>query len=387
MLTSPVQCLALAAGLLLATCAVSAAPAPVALAKTKVVVCLGDSITDGQTYSLMVAQALRAAKKPVPLFIPAGLGGDTAGGMLARLDRDVLPFHPDLVILNCGINDSERVKTTDFAANVDAIAARLAKEHVRLLLLTLTRIRGWQYREANTGCLTEPMLALDAANIILRRTAVKYDLPLAEVYKAMETAPAGVDLWAPDGCHLNFAGYQLMSRAILDALGCPDAAPPKSEADYHLTPMPGIVRAWRVHPVEAKDGAMDEKRAAALTLDATWKAYALPETTPGTLGWWENQERRRGFAMQLHDLVGPAGQYWSYAEVRRRRAGQMYVNTGGDLGQIYVNGVRVFNNEYTTGWHAGGHRIPVTLHRGVNRLLLVSGGRFFCSLTETPLWW
>jgi lysophospholipase L1-like esterase len=385
MTCSPVHLLLV--GLLFAAIAAVAAPAPIDLTKTKVVVCLGDSITDGQTYSLMVAQALRAAKRPVPLFIPAGIGGDTAGGMLARLDRDVLPFKPDLVILNCGINDSSRVKTADYEANVRAIAARLQQEHVGLLLLTLTRIRFFTYNEANEGALKAPMLALDAANIILRKTAADYNLPIAEVSKVMATAPKGVDLWAPDGCHLNFEGYRLMSRAILDALGCPEANPPATEADFALDVMPGIIRDWRVHPATAKDGAMDEKRAAALTLDDTWKRYTLPETERGTLDWWANQERRRGFAMQLREKIGPADRFWSYAEVRSRRKATMYVNTGGELGQVYVNGVRVFNGEYSTGWHAGGHRIPVTLQRGVNRIVLVSGGRFFFSLTKTNLWW
>ncbi len=59
------------------------------MAATRIVF-LGDSITDGHTYPLLIQQALREAGQPVPLAINAGIGGDTAEGMRARLDRDVL---------------------------------------------------------------------------------------------------------------------------------------------------------------------------------------------------------------------------------------------------------------------------------------------------------
>ena len=42
------------------------------------IVFLGDSITDGNTYPLLIHQALTEAGKPVPLCINAGIGGNTA---------------------------------------------------------------------------------------------------------------------------------------------------------------------------------------------------------------------------------------------------------------------------------------------------------------------
>jgi len=377
--------------LAIATIAVAATPAPpIDLHKVKVVVCLGDSITDGQTYSLMVAQALREAKLPVPCFFPAGIGGNTAGDMLKRLDRDVLPYHPDLVILNCGINDTNGVKTKEYAANVDAIAARLQQEHVTLLLLTLTTIRFFpQYNEPDATAQTAELLTLGACNPILRRIGEKYGFPVAEVSKVMGDSPRGVDLWAPDGCHLNFEGFRLMSRAILDALGCPDANPPATFADFKLTPEPGLISHWRVHAVTANDAQLDEKTLATLKFDESWKPYTLPETTalPGDANWWWNQERQRGFALQLKEVVGDASRYYACAEVKARKKKQAFVNTGGDLGTIFLNGVRVFNSEYTTGWHAGGHRIPVELKKGVNTIVIATGSRFFFSITDNNTWW
>lgn len=45
------------------------------------IVFIGDSITDGHTYPLLVRQALAEAHKPVPVCINAGISGDTAAGM------------------------------------------------------------------------------------------------------------------------------------------------------------------------------------------------------------------------------------------------------------------------------------------------------------------
>ena len=58
------------------------------------IVCLGDSITDGNTYPLLIRQAIKASGKPVPLFLNAGIGGDTAAGMLSRLETDVIARRP-----------------------------------------------------------------------------------------------------------------------------------------------------------------------------------------------------------------------------------------------------------------------------------------------------
>src|SRR5438876_5404938 len=87
-----------------------------AVAKQRIVF-LGDSITDGHTYPLLLRQALAEAGKPVPVCINAGVAGDTAKGMRQRLERDVLGHLPTLVSLSVGINDILRgVKSADYEA-------------------------------------------------------------------------------------------------------------------------------------------------------------------------------------------------------------------------------------------------------------------------------
>jgi len=62
--------------------------------KARRIVILGDSITDGNTLAELVHQAFADAGETPPVCINAGVASDTAGLMLKRLDRDVLPTIP-----------------------------------------------------------------------------------------------------------------------------------------------------------------------------------------------------------------------------------------------------------------------------------------------------
>lgn len=84
-LHSSIPIVAMAALLTTALMARAAESAP-----PKRIVALGDSITDGHTYPMLIVQALREAGRPVPIIVNAGAGGDTAEKMLNRLDDDVL---------------------------------------------------------------------------------------------------------------------------------------------------------------------------------------------------------------------------------------------------------------------------------------------------------
>ena len=82
---------------------------------------LGDSVTHGcfetapgggATYDfeavyhnrLRLMLSEKEPTRPVSV-VNAGVNGDSAAGGLARLDRDVLRFRPDLCVVNFGLND------------------------------------------------------------------------------------------------------------------------------------------------------------------------------------------------------------------------------------------------------------------------------------------
>lgn len=79
------------------------------------IVAFGDSVTHGAlrannnyetVYWNVLKQKLNAVRDFIPVnVINAGIGGITAKASLARMERDVLSHHPDLVIVCFALND------------------------------------------------------------------------------------------------------------------------------------------------------------------------------------------------------------------------------------------------------------------------------------------
>jgi lysophospholipase L1-like esterase len=357
--------MALPLWMLFAAPAVAQPPAPARI------VFLGDSITDGNTYPLLIEQALRDAKKSVPVCMNAGVAGDTARDMRERLDRDVLSHKPTLVALGVGINDVLRdVKIEDFRADVTAIAERLKEKNIPLLVLTTT-ILGPKHAEADRR--------RAAYNAVLREVAGQNGWKLAEVNRHLRKARnRGTDLLEPDHVHLNFEGYRVLTRAVLDALGHKDVPVPK---ELRVALLPGVIREWRVRGVTAKEPPIDERTVRPVRPDPSWTKLELPEKEPQTQ-WWLDQERRRGFALSLPKVAGKAKSYLGVATIESNRPRPVYLNTGAQLGTIWLNGKRVFRGDGWTGWHAGKERIPVELPAGRSTIVIETGPAFFLSVTD-----
>lgn len=124
------------------------------------IVCLGDSVTHG-CFELpeISTQLLESSCRPwegfpmklqrkltelyplaAPTVLNAGVGGDNADQMSKRLDRDVLAFQPDLVVLEVGLNDCPGYQSeTDvarFGEQTGKIMDRILASGAEMILLT-----------------------------------------------------------------------------------------------------------------------------------------------------------------------------------------------------------------------------------------------------------
>ena len=345
----------------------------------KRIVFLGDSITDGHTYPLLIQQALTEVGKTAPTVINAGIGGDTAKGMRARLDRDVLVHKPDLVTFLAGANDvAKGVEVPDYAADVTAIAQRMKDEKIDMIILT-TALKGEKHRPSYH----EKLYAFDTE---LRRIAKQFGFRVAEVRQRMtEARDAGTNVLEDDQIHPNFEGQRCIARAVLDALGHADVAVPK-ELKAEL--MPGVVTSWKMRAItDPKTPPLDEKSIASLKADDnSWKSYKLPESEPQTTMKWLEQIRRQGYAISVDKIIGPGKLYYGIAELRSDAPRDVYFNTGAQLQAIWLNGKRIYRSDGWTGYHAGKERVPARLNAGVNRIVIETGGQFFLSVTDTNDW-
>jgi lysophospholipase L1-like esterase len=338
------------------------------------IVFLGDSITDGDTYPQLVRQALAEAGKDAPICINAGIGGDTAAGMLKRLDRDVLSRKPTLVTLSAGINDSRGpVSEASFERDITAIADRVTQANVKLVVLTTSYLgRGREDRAALT----------EKYDVILRKVAAAHQAPVAEVKQLMTAAHAKrVELLQEDQVHPTFAGQAVIARAVLDALGHADVPVPEKQ---NLKLLPGVVTHWRIRALADKE-KLDAQAVAVLKVDDTWKTLALPQEQEQS-HWWYDADRQRGFALSLEHFIAPAKRFVAVATVESEKPRRAFLNTGAHLSAVWLNGKQVYRSTQSTGWHAGKERIPVDLPAGKTAVVIETGNAFFLSLTDDDAW-
>jgi lysophospholipase L1-like esterase len=319
------------------------------------VVCLGDSITDGHTYPLLVQQAIAEAKLPPPKMLNAGIGGDTAAGMQKRLVPDVLERKPDVVLLSAGVNDIlQGKKLEDYLGSVSRIADELMARKIRLILLTITPLRG-EERQAR----------VDEWNAALKKLAMEKKLVVADVAAACAASAArGEDLLEKDGVHLSFAGYRAMTRGVLDALGYKDVAvPEKSNIELES----GAITEWRIRAWPAGKEPSGE-----------FTNYKLPESEPHD-AWWFDQERQRGFAVYVGKRFGPRVE--AMATIDRPKEDEAWLVPGADVRAIRLNGEKVYEAPPIHGWHLG-PGVRVKLKAGMNEISLDAGQQFFLAVRE-----
>jgi acyl-CoA thioesterase-1 len=163
------------------------------------IVFFGNSITQGygvrpeEAFPALVAQALG-----VP-FANAGVAGDTMGAGLARMERDVLPHGPRLVVVEFGGNDFlRRVPVEETLRHLGAIVATLVREGAMVVILEVT-----------VGLGGDPYLAGYQA------VADRHGAML--IPDVMRGILASADLRA-DTIHPNAKGHRLLAERVATAL-------------------------------------------------------------------------------------------------------------------------------------------------------------------------
>ncbi len=123
------------------------------------IACLGDSVTQGcfdlyrtneqviqtyfdseNAYHAHLHKMLSMLFPNVPVnIINAGISGDSAPRGLARLERDVIKFSPDLCIVCFGLNDSSIAAESsfeDYTASMEKIFKTLIENNIEVIFMT-----------------------------------------------------------------------------------------------------------------------------------------------------------------------------------------------------------------------------------------------------------
>jgi lysophospholipase L1-like esterase len=189
--------------------------------KELVIVAIGSSSTSGvgasdsaHTYPALLAEDLHRRWPQLAVsVINKGVGGDTAGQMLARFERDVLSYHPQLVIWQTGSNQALRSMEIDgYAGTVRQGISRLQAAEIDVVLMD---------PQFAPRVIARPMhllivdvigaLANEMKVAVFRRFAVMRHWVQSGRYK-ME------DITSSDGLHMNNMSYGCVARLLADSL-------------------------------------------------------------------------------------------------------------------------------------------------------------------------
>ena len=159
------------------------------------------------SYGSRLIEMLRLLYPSVPFhLINAGISGDSTKGGVKRIDRDVLAYHPDLVIVGFALNDSGAGKSgiAEYKSNLTEIVRKIKDSGAECIVLTpnamntavspfLTEKPLVKFAERFAKAQNEGILDLYAETA--REVAKENDLPIADVYaKWQAMIAAGVNV-------------------------------------------------------------------------------------------------------------------------------------------------------------------------------------------------
>lgn len=165
--------------------------------------------------------------------ICAGISGDSAPGGLARIDRDLLPYHPDLTIVCYGLNDSGNGDDgiPKYRDALIGIIRCLQEAGSEVILMTPqpicarvhSQLQGEMLREL-AGKLADNFAdgVFDRYMEAARQAAAETGVPVCDVYaKWMAMHRNGVDITALLSNYLNHPTremHQLFAWSLMDTI-------------------------------------------------------------------------------------------------------------------------------------------------------------------------
>ena len=214
------------------------------LVAKEIVVAIGDSITQADTHWTVnghrnsiqggwVTRLGNLLEKNFPgeyEVINKGINGDTALGVLRRLDRDVILLEPDIVIVAIGTNDIFTRLSADPNSTPETYQATIAKIFNKLQLKLpdtpvfamgmTTSLR--KYANIRFGNFLPQQdvvqTVFDDYNNTLRRLINEYKFSYVDLPSQWPEEVEESWKFCADGIHPNDAGYDLMTEILYEAL-------------------------------------------------------------------------------------------------------------------------------------------------------------------------
>jgi lysophospholipase L1-like esterase len=143
-------------------------------------------------------------------------GGHTVPDLLKRLEKDVLPKKPSIVVIQIGCNDARRISKDLFKSSLEELIDRLQKANIQVVQCTLTSVG-----EKHDGTNKDDAKLEEFAQIE-REIAKAKNVPVNDLRKAFvgywkehnpKNEPKGILTY--DGNHFNDAGHRFVAEQML----------------------------------------------------------------------------------------------------------------------------------------------------------------------------
>lgn len=177
------------------------------------IVCLGDSLTDHYNVAPEACWVSLLNRETPHTWINQGVSGDTSPGLLTRLQTEVFPQNPDMVLWMGGDNDIMLTGAADLAkaclmAMLHQCTARGIKPVIGIPIPALDIPQRWK-----AVCDWEKALAESARYVAwLRHFTAALSLRRVDFAGAFEKQ--GRTLYLPDGMHPSETGHRVMADAV-----------------------------------------------------------------------------------------------------------------------------------------------------------------------------
>jgi lysophospholipase L1-like esterase len=175
------------------------------------IVLFGDSITfdgtHGQIMQMLVEEQLQDGS---PHFYARGSHGCTAARALTRVESELVPIHPDWVLVNFGTNDVGKYSRQEFIDTYSKLVD-LIQEKTNAKVVIISPI--YQDREGNFD-------KIEGLVEGLKDLAAKRNLiyaPAFENFRRIRPSIPKNVRYAPDGTHPNLIGHWIFAETILQA--------------------------------------------------------------------------------------------------------------------------------------------------------------------------
>jgi len=194
-----------------------------------------DTVFDAEhAYGTLLERKLNALYPKVPFnLIRAGISGDNTKGGLKRIKRDVLSYHPDLVIVGFALNDAclEEKGLPEYEKNLTKIVRKILRHGAECILLTPNAMNtevSADFTEPSFLRLAEKLQRIQNDGVLARyaeierKIARKAGATLCDVYaeweKMIQSGTNVTELLANKLNHPTRQMHELTARMLCDCI-------------------------------------------------------------------------------------------------------------------------------------------------------------------------